>query len=699
MLSKCEVFIWEITKEVAMGSKATFKGHMRTYMMWPIWLTILVGVFAISMFFVDTKAGIAAMAFLLIYIGIALYLYFRERGKAVNDLISFATRYGQVQRQLIRELELPYVLLDETGKVIWNNDSFERITHIKKNSRKSISMIIPELTMDALPIIEHETEKIVTYEERDYRVSMKKVSMSALMESTDNVELLDYDSYLIAVFMFDVTETNALARKIDEQKLACGLVYIDNYDEALESVEEVRRSLLVALIDRKINKYFSTVDAIVKKLEKDKYIILMQKKELSKMTDRRFDILEDVKTVNIGNDIAVTLSIGFGVDNDMFVENYEYARTAIDLALGRGGDQAIVKTADEISYYGGKSQMAEKSTRVKARVKAHALREIIENSERIIIMGHNLPDVDAFGSAVGIYRIAKTLNKRANIVVDKATNSIKPLMDMICNDGAHEDDLILSNNKALEVASSEDVTLVIVDVNKPSYTECPELITKCSALVVLDHHRQGAEKIDNATLSYIEPYASSASEMVAEILQYISDDVRLMSDEADCLYSGMMIDTNNFMTKTGVRTFEAAAYLRRNGADVTRVRKMFRDSMADYKARAEIVRNAEVLDDSFAYSITPDNITDSPTILGAEAANELLNINGIKASFVLTPYREEIYISARSIDEVNVQLIMERLGGGGHLNIAGAQIKNASVEEAKHMLINTIRDMKEKGEI
>ena len=681
------------------NNKVVFKGNMRTYMLWPIWMTVLVAIFAVGMYFINIKAGIFSTFFFIIYTAVAVFLYLHDRGRVLNDLVNFATQYGQVQRQLLRELEIPYALLDESGKIIWANDAFERAVSYKKSSRKLISTIIPELTKESLPSMEHETEKIINYDEHDFRVSMKKVSMSALIEATDTVDLVDYESYLVALFMFDVTETNMLQKKIDSQKLACGLIYIDNYDEALNSVEEVRRSLLAALIDRKINKYFSNFDAIVKKLEKDKFIVLLQKQELEKLMENRFEILEDVKTVNIGNEMAVTLSIGFGVDNDSFLQNYEFARTAIDLALGRGGDQAIIKSEDEISYYGGKSQMAEKNTRVKARVKAHALREIVENSERIVIMGHKLPDMDAFGSAIGIYRVAKTLNKKAYIVVDVASNSIKPMINQIVTDGSHEEDIIINNAQAIDIAMQPGTTLVVVDVNKPSYTECPELISICQSVVVLDHHRQGSEKIENATLSYIEPYASSASEMVAEIMQYISDEVHVLSDECDCLYAGMMIDTNNFMTKTGVRTFEAAAYLRRNGADVTKVRKLFRDSMEDYKARAEIVRAAEVFDNDFAISVTPPTVTESPTIIGAQAANEMLNISGIKASFVLTQYQDEIFISARSIDEVNVQLIMEKLNGGGHINMAGAQVKNATIEEAKTALVNTVRDMKEKGEI
>lgn len=681
------------------SSNIRFKGQIRTYIMWPVWMTILVGVFALLMYFVDIRAGVFSTVFAVIYAGVAYFLYFHNRSRVVKDLISFATQYGQVQKQLLRDLEIPYALLDESGKVIWTNDAFEQVMNITRKYSKNISNLIPEITKEKLPKMEHETESVITVDGRDFRASMNKVSMDALMDAPDMVEIVDYDSYLIALYMFDVTEVNHLTRQIEEQKTVCGLIYMDNYDEALESVDEARRSLVVALIDRQINKYFSKVDAIVKKLEKDKFLVVMKRIELDNMVEKRFAILEEVKNANIGNELSFTLSIGFGAGNGSLIQNYEYARTAIDLALGRGGDQAVVKTDDEISYFGGKREVTAKNTRVKARVKAHALREIIENSDHIVIMGHKILDVDAFGASIGIYRVAKTFNKKVNIVVDEVTTSIRPMLEMITHDGAHDESIFVSKEGAVDIASSTECTLVVVDVNKPSFTGCSELLELCDTIVVLDHHRQGAEKIENATLSYIEPYASSASEMVSEVLQYISDHVKLMADEADCLYSGMMIDTNNFMTKTGVRTFEAAAYLRRNGADVTRVHKMFRDDAASYKARAEIVTNAEVYDGAFALAVTPDTIVDSPTIIGAEAANELLNINGIRASFVFTMHQGEVYISARSIDDVNVQVIMEKLGGGGHMNIAGAQLKETTVDDARKSLIRILREMREKGEL
>ena len=297
-------------------------------------------------------------------------------------------------------------------------------------------------------------------------------------------------------------------QEVDDQSLTVGMIYLDNYEEALESVEEVRRSLLIALIDRKVNKYIAALDGISKKLEKDKYLVIMRKKAVAQLQENRFDLLEEVKTVNIGNEMAVTISIGIGLDGLTYAQNYEFARTAIDLALGRGGDQAVIKTPESITYYGGKSQQVEKNTRVKARVKAHALREIITGKDRVIVMGHRMPDVDSFGSAVGIYRIAQTLGRKAHIVLNEATTSVQPLVELFKNNPEYDEDMIITSQQAIDMAGSNTV-LVVVDVNKPSITECPDLLRFCKSVVVLDHHRQGTETIENATLSYVEPYASS----------------------------------------------------------------------------------------------------------------------------------------------------------------------------------------------
>ena len=682
-----------------MKNSVKLKGRLKSYLQSSLYLGFLLIIVDVLIYFIDYRAGLVLSCFIIFYLAIILSLMFYNKPIIINELISFATQYGQIQRRLLRDLDLPHALLDESGKIIWTNIAFEKAVDKDKGYRKSITSLFPSITKDRLPgsIEEDEVELNVDYGECNYIAKLKKISLKEMAQNSDIIEAKGYDGYLIALYLFDETALKIALQEVDDQSLAVGLIYLDNYEEALESVEEVRRSLLIALIDRKVNKYIAALDGICKKIEKDKYLIIMRKRAAALLQENRFDLLEDVKTVNIGNEMAVTLSIGVGLSGLTYAQNYEFARNAIDLALGRGGDQAVVKMPENVMYYGGKSQQIEKSTRVKARVKAHALKEIISIKDEVYVMGHRLGDTDSFGAAVGIYRIAKTLEKPAHIVLNDITASMQPMVEMFKNNGDYEEDMIVNSSQALEMIGSNAV-LVVVDVNKPSITECPDLLKHCSSIVVFDHHRQGAEIIENATLSYIEAYASSTCEMVSEILQYISDTLRIKSEEADCLYAGMIIDTNNFMTKTGVRTFEAAAFLRRNGADVTRVRKLFRDDAAEYKAKADAVSQAEIYRQSYAISICKGEHVQSPTVVGAQAANELLNIKGIKASFVMTAYNGTIYVSARSIDEVNVQLVMERMGGGGHMNIAGCQVQG-SVEDAIGMLKQTLDTMIEEREL
>lgn len=683
-----------------MKNSVKIKGRLKSYLQSSLYLGFLLIAIDLLIALIDYRAGLILGCFLVFYFTIILALMFYNKPIIINELISFATQYGQIQKRLLRDLDLPHALLDDSGKVIWTNSAFEKVVDKEKGYRKSITTLFPSITKEKLPGINggEEAEFNVEYDERTYAAKLKKISLKEMAQNSDIIEAKGYEGYLIALYLFDETALRIALKEVDDQSLAVGLIYLDNYEEALESVEEVRRSLLIALIDRKVNKYIAALDGICKKLEKDKYLVVMRKKAVDILKESRFDLLEDVKTVNIGNEMAVTISIGVGLSGLSYAQNYEFARNAIDLALGRGGDQAVVKMPENIVYYGGKSQQVEKSTRVKARVKAHALREIISVKDKIYVMGHHLGDTDSFGSSVGIYRIAKALGKQAHIVLDDVTASMQPMVDMFRNNDDYDDDMIISGIQALETIGSNAV-LVVVDVNKPSITECPDLLKRCNSIVVLDHHRQGTEIIENATLSYIEAYASSTCEMVSEILQYISDGMRLKSEEAACLYAGIMIDTNNFMTKTGVRTFEAAAYLRRNGADVTWIRKLFRDDAAEYKAKADAVSQAEIYRQSYAISICHGEHVQSPTVVGAQAANELLNIKGVKASFVLTEYDGMIYISARSIDEVNVQVIMERMGGGGHMTMAGCQLKDTTFEGGIIVIKNTLDTMIEEGEL
>lgn len=679
-----------------MKDKIRVRGQLNIYLTWPLWLSLffLFGNFAVAL--VSVRGALVLFPFTLCYVVLAICIYRYRRKRMLGGLVEFSAEYAWIQRQLLEDMELPYALADCDGKLLWMNRAFKDIMKAEKGNSRSLLSVFPEVTKTDL-MTEKEVSRVhATYGNYKFQVDIRPVYVEGPEEASE--QLLSGEQKLLAVYLFDETEILRYRQEITNEKLVAGLIYLDNYDEALESVEEVRRSLLTALIDRKINKYISSMMGIAKKLEKDKYFFVIKQKYIDQLQEERFSILEDVKSVNIGNEMAVTLSIGIGMNGDSYIQNYDYSRAAIDMALGRGGDQAVIKDGSRIQYFGGKAQQLEKATCVKARVKAHALRELIETKDRLLIMGHRLGDIDSFGSSIGIYRIATALNKKSHIVINEVTSSVQPMIDRFVNNPDYPDDLILTGAQAAELVDGNTM-LVVVDVNRPSITDAPELLRMVKTIVVLDHHRQSSEVIGNAVLSYVEPYASSACEMVAEVLQYIADGIKIKAAEADAMYGGIVIDTQNFTNQTGVRTFEAAAWLRRNGADVTRVRKLFRDEMVEYKAKAAAVAAAEVYREAFLISVCSSEGLHSPTIVCAQAANELLEIRGIKASVVLTDYQNTIYVSARSIDEVNVQVMMELLGGGGHRTIAGAQLQGATIEEAKARVKEVIDQMLEKGDV
>lgn len=672
--------------------------QVRKYIQTPIWLSLcLVGAIPVLYVTAGKKAAYVGIVLLAVYLVITAVLYRFQRVRLANELVSFAAQYGQVQHRLIQELVLPYALLDLRGGVLWMNDEFAGIAGKDLNFHKNIAAIFPEITNAKLPGRDPRTEVTVVKGENTYRAAMQKLVMKELIDMENGDQDPEKNS-VIAIYLFDETELSELIEDRDNNRIVCGMLCLDNYEEALESVDELRKSLLLALIERKINKYFTDVDGICRKTEKDKYFFIIRKKALDDLEAKKFSILEDVKTVNVGNEISMTISIGIAFGSHYFIQNAEAARGAIELALGRGGDQVVVKEGYNTRYFGGKTESVEKYTRVKARVKAHALKEIISSKNEVFIMGHKIPDVDALGAAVGIYRCSRTIDKPAAIVMDNPPDSIRPMVEGFKSNPDYGEHMFISTREAKERINSGTV-VVVVDTNKPNYTECEDLLRRTNAIVVLDHHRQGREVIQNAVLSYIEPYASSACEMVAEVVQYFDESLKIRPLEADAMYAGIMVDTSNFLTRTGVRTFEAAAYLRRNGADVTRIRKMFRDNMEDIQAKSRAIAEAEIFADCFAISECKSDGLKSPTVVAAQTANELLSVVGVKASFVLTDYNQMIYISARAIDEINVQLIMERLGGGGHLNIAGAQLPDTTMAEAMALLKKTILQMQEEGDI
>lgn len=683
-----------------MKHRMRLRGNLKTYLRWPLFFGILLILMTIQLFSVSVRSGVIGIGYTILYLMIAGLINFSGRRKLKKDLIEFATNYGEMQMRMMKTLTVPFAILSEDGHMLWGNDEFVSVIVNKKAARRNIANIFEEITLDSLPDSDEVKVVHVRTEDKYYRVVMKLVESDNAGEGdtvkTDINQLMD-NSRLISVFLYDETDIMELEQKREAENLVVGLLYIDNYDELIDSIDEIRQSLIMALIDRKINKYMQGIDAISKKFEKDKFLFMFKQSYLSEICSNRFAILEEIRDINLGNESSATISIGIGVGRDTFVERYDLARAAIDLALGRGGDQAVVKSIDQEKFYGGKSVQIERNTRVKARVKAHALKELIEGKERVVVMGHSIGDVDSFGASIGIYRIAKTLNRKANVVLNEVSQSVKPIRDRFYTK-EYEEDMIITGDEAKELVD-ENTVLVIVDVNRASYTECPELIEQAQSVVVIDHHRQAGDAIDKAVLFYIEPYASSASEMVAEISQYIGSGLKLKSAEAEAMYAGIMIDTNYFSNKTGVRTFEAMAYLRRNGADAVRIRKAFREDIDEYKIRAAAIQDTELYEGVFAIAESKSEGIESPTVFASKIANSLLDISNVKASFVLTKYRGKVYISARSIDEVNVQVMMERLGGGGHINMAGAQLENVEVEEAKNMIKQEIDRMIEEGEI
>ena len=682
-----------------MKNKVKLKGQLKLYMQWPALMAFFLLGMNVWILSVSKKAGALMGIFVLIYIVAVALMYSYSKSMVLTELVDFATQYGFLQNVLLKDLSLPYAIMMDDGKILWTNDSFQDIFDKKSIVDKYLSNYIHELNRSIFPKEAGEKVELeVKYNDLIYRVVLSKISVKEFNDSDKMVSFPKNREYVVTITMDDVTDLHHFMAECESQKLVSGLVYIDNYEEVMESVEEVRQSLLVALIDRKINQYMAHYDSIVKKLEKDKYFFVVKKDGFKEMEKNKFSILEDAKTVNIGNSMAVTLSIGMGITEGTYAQSYTHARVAIDLALARGGDQAVVKNGKNITYYGGKREQTSKNTRVKARVKAEALREFMLTKDKIFVMGHRIADVDSFGAAVGIYRAAKTMDKKVHIVLNEVTASVKPFYDAFQENPSYPNDMFITSGQVYD-HMVENAMVIVVDTNRPEITECPELLRMVKTIVVFDHHRQSSDHIENTVLSYIEPYASSACEMVAEMLQYFADDVKIANIEANSMYSGIMIDTNNFMNRTGVRTFEAAAFLRRCGADITYVRKLNRDDFDSYREKSKIVSNAEIYRDCYAIAVCDSLDIESPTIIGAQASNDLLNIQGIKASFVLTEYYGKIYVSARAIDEVNVQIIMERLGGGGHINTAGTQFQHTNMNEAIRVIKETVDTMIAEGDI
>lgn len=692
------ISLYVVIKNDGEGMKKTKKirSLIDSYLMWPLIFVALMIPPLIIVEIISIKAGMVLLFFYIFYAILAVWLYASRKKRLLAGLLDFAVSSNEVQAELFREMPFAYAIVSDDGRILWQNDAFRDIAEQDKSQSGNLISMFPNITQELLREEGAMLEIHSSFQERRYCIDLLRTHIVA--SQGDFPVLIDPDTRVTAVYLRDETEEIRLSDELEAEHIVCGLIYIDNYEEVLDEIEEVRQSLLTALVDRKINRYISSVNGLTKKIEKDKYFFILKKQYLNKLLDDRFSILDEVRQVNIGNELAVTLSIGIGYGAKEYVQNYDYARNSIDMALGRGGDQAIIKSPDKFSYFGGKSQSTERVTRVKARVKAQAFQELLESKDRVLIMGHANADTDCLGASIGVYRIVTSLGKRAYIVQNKITPTIVPLKERFLNNDDYPKDMFITGQEAKDKVDHNTV-LVVVDCNRPSILDEAELLNRCKTIVVFDHHRQSSETIQGAVLSYCEPYASSASEMITEMMQYISEGIKVRPIEADCLYGGIVIDTQEFTNQTGVRTFEAAAYLRRCGADITRIRKIFREKLGDYQAKAVAISSAEIYRDAYAFSTLSSKGLESPTVICAQTANELLNIRGIKASIVFTKFNDIIYVSARSIDEMNVQVLMEKLGGGGHRTIAGAQLREGTVEEAILSVKEAIDLMIEEGEV
>ena len=679
-----------------MKNRNTMPGTIDLYLRAPLWLSLLWLPILFIAFTMEWKLCLLLLFLAVLYIAFAIYLYRSRKNRLVSALLNFSLRANENRARLFEEMPTAYCIVGEDGEILWENKAFHKILQKDSKIERNLFNIFPNMQKEMLKEKEAMLELHSSFMERKYCIDL--IRLDALEDEGEEVRSLSGEEELVAVYLRDETEEVELQEKLDEERVVLGLAYIDNYEDVMEQIEEVRRSLLAALVDRKITRYITASNGVIKKIEKDKYFFLLKQSVLEKMMEDRFSILEEVKEIDMGNELAITLSLGIGYGAGDFSQNYEYARTSMDMALGRGGDQAIVKNPEKLNFFGGKSQSTERVTRVKARVKAQAFQELIESKDKVLIMGHKNADMDCLGSSVGVYRMVTALDKRAYIVQNNVTSTILPLKERFLNNADYPEDMFIDGETAKTLVDNNTM-LVVVDCDRPSIIDEPDLLNMVKTKVVFDHHRQSSETIQGAVLSYCEPYASSASELIAEMMQYIREGIKARPMEADCMYGGVVIDTREFTNQTGVRTFEVAAYLRRCGADITRVRKVFREDFNDYQAKADTISRADIYRNSYAISSLEKSGSESPTVLCAKAANELLNIRGIKASIVLTKVENTVFLSARSIDELNVQVLMEKLGGGGHRTVAGAQIEGKEIEECIELVKAAIDEMIEEGEV
>ncbi|MBM7560963.1 DHH family phosphoesterase [Fusibacter tunisiensis] len=651
-----------------------FKEPLNIYL---IIMGILVGVVA----YYDALLGFAGVVLLM---GLVFFNWYsnRSRSKKWRKYIEkYSMHIDNAARYAVFNLPVPLVVVDIEGKINWYNSKFTDLLEEKSIMGKSLGAVVGGIQLDQLQ--NQERQSGIKVGDRIYDIYP---NMVALDEASDS-------ELLIMLYWFDTTDYSTLKTKYEDEKPVVAMINVDNYEDVMNETKEDKIPFVTSEIEKKINLWATRMNGMIKKYQNDKYLVIFEHKYLEHLEAKRFSIVDEVREIDAGNKIPVTLSIGIGINGTTPAQLEEDAYASLELALGRGGDQAVLRKKNAFEFYGGKTKAVEKRNRVKARVIAHGFRTLVDESARVIVMGHRMPDMDSFGAAVGVYRSVINRGKEAYIVLNTVTDAILNVHENFKDNSLYR---FIDSDKALELLD-DDTLVVVVDTHKPSLTECPELVEQSDNVVVIDHHRRSTEFIEKAVLKYLEPYASSTSELIAELIQYMENKPKIEKEEADALLAGITVDTKNFSLKTGVRTFDAAAYLRRQGADTIRVRQLFQDDLETFIDKATIVGTAIRYRESIAIS-TSDISSESIQLIAAQAADDLLNIRGINASFVIAQKTDGmVIISGRSLGEVNVQVILESLGGGGHLEVAGAQFEETDVMTVKEQLIHAIDEYFEEG--
>ena len=628
---------------------------------------------------------------IIIYVGIVVYTMWTDNKRKTElseHIRELNFNVDKVSKRSLINSPFPLLIAETNGNIIWKNAKF-----VQEFNNYDVNKFISNLLKDIKLEIDN-NEKIknnkltmdFTIEKKKYKVVGEYIRSKGINRVNDKKQKKDY---MATLYFLDETEKEKLAESIEKSKVCIGVIKIDNYEETMQRIEDEDQAQILAKIEKNIYDWANTFKGVIIKSERDMFILVCEQKDLEKLKEEKFTLLDTIKGINMPEKVQATLSISITNEGDGNYQKLKYAKDGIDIALGRGGDQAIVRENGKYTFFGGRTEELEKITKVKARTISQALEEVILDSNRIFIMGHSNGDMDSMGASLGIYRIAKTLKKETYIVNETFGMSLEKFMDVIQDEEDYKETFI-TGDKAIELADNESL-VVVVDTNKRNYVEEPELLNATNRVVVIDHHRMSTEYIENPILSFQEVYASSACELVTELIVYSKNDIKLTNIEVEALYAGIMMDTKNFTFKTGVRTFEAAAYLRRCGVDIIKVKKWFQSDFETYTIVSEIVSKAEIVYDSIALAVY-DKEDENANIIGAKAADTLLTISDISASFVIGKRGNKVYISGRSIGDINVQVILEKMGGGGHITLAGAQVEGKSINEVKEALISNIND-------